>query len=344
MARIVEKLHDQRLKKFGINIKTKYKNDNFILERNSDNSKNDDIKKSIILEKDYYKNGILMKKLFNFDPRIEYTFISSQNENSMNTCPNCGYTDKVSNFLNGCPYCGTNYNIDYTDKDLGSKYHYDMAVNSNNYIKITLLVDIVISLIIFFLYIKSTSRTFNIYDIVKFILGGLLMGSALFYVFYLLDALILLIPIKNYKEKLNKLQTEFWVSMSKKNIDKLKFYNNLNFELQNYYYGNIEKNQNVIDYDIVDYNNFKYYLENNKTYIQVNVNIRVVRIIKNKIISKMEKETFTLEKNEGIVQKLNNGINVINCHNCGASIDVLDNCCSYCKTVNNYTQEWYLKF
>ena len=25
MARIVEKLHDQRLKKFGINIKTKYK-------------------------------------------------------------------------------------------------------------------------------------------------------------------------------------------------------------------------------------------------------------------------------------------------------------------------------
>ena len=50
---ITEKKHEERLKKLGINIKTKYKSFDKVLERNTDNSKNDNILEGIIINKDY---------------------------------------------------------------------------------------------------------------------------------------------------------------------------------------------------------------------------------------------------------------------------------------------------
>lgn len=343
MSRIVEKLHIERLKNCGINIKTKYRTENLILEKNSDNSKNDNIGEGVIIEKDYYKNGFLIKKIYNFDPRIQYSFISSEDENKEICCPNCGNRALGKNFIDGCPYCGTYYNIDYKNKNLGNKYHYDMIVNSNNYILITLFVDIIVCLILFFLYIKFSSRTFNIYDISKATVGGLLTGFALFYVFYMIDAFIVMLPIKMYKNKINQKQIDFWNKMQDKGIDKTKFYNNFNYELQKYYYNNSIENENVIDYDIIDYNNFEEFNNRKQNMcIKLEVSIRVIRFINNKIVSKNEKKVFVLEKNSKPIKDLNNGINIIECRNCGASIDVTKGECNYCKTEYNFFQEWYL--
>lgn len=343
MARIVENLHLERLKKYNINIKTKYKTETSILERNSLLKRNDDIINGIRLEKEYYRNGLLMKKMYNFDPRIEYTFVSSDDEDKDVTCPNCGYRALGKEFIDGCPYCRTYYNIDYKNKNLGNKYHYDMIINSNNYIKITLLVDIVISLVIFFIYIKASSRTFNIYDISKAMIGGLLMGFALFYIFYMLDALIIMLPIRIHKNKLNQKQIEFWNKMVNEGIDKTKFYNNFNYELQRYYYGSLEENNNVIDYDIIDYNCFEEFIDKKQNLcIKLDVIIRVTRIIKDKIVAKNEKKSFILQRNVNQVVNLNNGINLIKCRNCGASIDITNGECEYCKTKYKYYQEWYL--
>ncbi len=343
MARITEKLHIARLKKFNINIKTKYKDIDDILERNTDNSKNDDINNGIRIEKDYYQNGILLKKLYNFDPRIKYTFISKDSENKEIECPNCGNRGIVKDFLEGCEYCGTHYNIDYNNKGLGAKYHYDRTIHSNHYITITFLIDLIVCLIIFLIYIKGSSRTFNIYDICKVLIGGVITASALFYVFYMLDAVIVLLPIKIYKDKQNQKQIAFWNRMKEKNIDALTFYNNFNYELQDYYYGSLSEDDNIIDYDIIDYHSFNDSLDsNNFLNIEVCVSIRIVRLINNKITSKIEKKLFKLKKNDKKIEKLNNGVNLISCHNCGASIDVTHGECDYCHTKNNYLQEWYL--
>lgn len=343
MARIVENLHLARLKKYNINIKTKYKTETSILERNSSLKKNDNIINGVRLEKSYYRNGLLVKKMHNFDPRIEYTFVSSDDETKDITCPNCGYKALGKEFIDGCPYCRTYYNIDYKNKNLGNKYHYDMIVNSNSYIKMTLLVDVIISLVIFFIYIKTSSRTFNIYDISKAIIGGLLTGFALFYIFYMLDALIIMLPIRIYKNKLNQKQIEFWNRMLNKGIDKTKFYNNFNYELQHYYYGTLEKNCNVIDYDIIDYNGFEEFIDKKQNLcIKITVMIRVVKFIKNRIVAKNEIKTFILQKNVDQIVNLNNGINLIKCRNCGASVDITNGECEYCKTKYNYFQEWYL--
>ena len=56
MALLSDVFHKEKLNKKGINIKTKYIVGNKILERNSDNSINDDVVKGIRCEKNYYLN------------------------------------------------------------------------------------------------------------------------------------------------------------------------------------------------------------------------------------------------------------------------------------------------
>ena len=163
--------------------------------------KNDDIDNGIRCKKEYYLNNKLVHEETLFDSRIEYTFISKNMENKEHTCPNCGMHSKLKDFVEGCPYCHTYYNLDYTDKDLGSKYHYDQVLRSNTYRIITGIIDVIISLILSYIYIKTTSRTFNNYDISKIFIYALILSSVLYYFFYIIDAYIVLTPIKNYKDK-----------------------------------------------------------------------------------------------------------------------------------------------
>ena len=51
---LTDKYHKKKLNDAGINFKTKYIVGNKILERNTDNSVNDDIKNGIRCEKTYY--------------------------------------------------------------------------------------------------------------------------------------------------------------------------------------------------------------------------------------------------------------------------------------------------
>ena len=78
MSLISDKYHKEKLKEYGINIKTKYIVDNKILERNTDDSINDDIIKGIRCGKEYYlknKLRVLINKIPAYNDFIEYTFI-----------------------------------------------------------------------------------------------------------------------------------------------------------------------------------------------------------------------------------------------------------------------------
>jgi NMD protein affecting ribosome stability and mRNA decay len=41
--------------------------------------------------------------------------------------------------------------------------------------------------------------------------------------------------------------------------------------------------------------------------------------------------------------ELKDGVNVIKCHNCGATIDATEKMCSYCHTEIKYLQDWILQ-
>ena len=336
MSLISDDFHKKKLKEFGINIKTKYYVGNKVYERNTDNSINDDIISGIRCEKEYYIGKKLMHKETEFDSRIEYTFISKEMENKEYSCSNCGMKSKLKTFIDGCPYCRTYYNIDYADKDLGSKYHYDRVLRNNTYRVITGIIDLIISIILCFFFIKATSRTFNIVDISKVFIYGLILSIVLYYFFYILDAYIILWPIKRYKDKQNQKQINFW---NRTKIDKKSFFNNLNYEIRKYYYSK----RNIIDYDILDYIEFNDFKKNDIQYIKVLAEVRLVNYNAGKIKSKYVKEEYLLKKNSNEKLELKEGANMIKCHNCGASIDVTKGICTYCRTETKYLQEWILE-
>lgn len=336
MALISETYQKEKLKRYGINIRTKYIVGNKILERNTNDSVNDNIERGIRCQKEYYIDNKLAHKEKLFDSRIEYTYIMDNNINEEYECPNCGMKSPLKDFIDGCPYCKTYYNMDYSEKDLGSKYHYDRVLKSNIYRVITLIVDIIISIIISFIFIKLTSRTFNNYDIIKIFIYGIILSLILYYFFYIADAYIILSPIKKFKDKENKKQIEFW---KRTKINKKTFFNNLNYEVRKKYYSK----ENIIDYDILDYTNFKDYEVNGVLYVDVTADLRIVTYENKKLKSKIITQTYTMQQNKNTLLNLGTKENIIRCANCGASIDVTKGKCEYCHSEIKYLQEWILE-
>lgn len=336
MALISETYQKEKLKRYGINIRTKYIVGNKILERNTNDSVNDNIERGIRCQKEYYIDNKLAHKEKLFDSRIEYTYIMDNNINEEYECPNCGMKSPLKDFIDGCPYCKTYYNMDYSEKDLGSKYHYDRVLKSNIYRVITLIVDIIISIIISFIFIKLTSRTFNNYDIIKIFIYGIILSLILYYFFYIADAYIILSPIKKFKDKENKKQIEFW---QRTKINKKTFFNNLNYEIRKKYYSK----ENIIDYDILDYTNFKDYEVNGVLYVDVTADLRIVTYENKKLKSKIITQTYTMQQNKNTLLNLETKENIIRCANCGASIDVTKGKCEYCHSEIKYLQEWILE-
>ena len=331
MGYISESKQKDKLKKLGINIKTKYICDGKVLERNSDDSYNDDIDSGIRIKKEYYKKNRLILKESSFDTRNEYTYISKELENKEYTCPNCGNHSIMKELLDGCPYCGTYYNIDYTSKDLGGKYHYDRVLRSNTYRILTAVFDLIISFILVFIFLKITSRTFNFVDISKVVIYSLILSLILYYFFYILDAYIILEPIKKYKDKKNKEMKDFL----KNNIDEPNiFFNNFNYELRNKLYNNSD----IIDYDILDYDE----ISGTNSKVEVKVYIRIVRMIGSLIKSSYEVNTYTLIRNEDTL-KVNNKENIMQCPSCGASLDITKGKCEYCNYVIKSITKWIIK-
>lgn len=328
MTYIDDVYYKKRLKDNNINIKTKYVCGDKVLVRNTDNSYNDDIKDGIRVEKLYYKDNIFVHREKDFDSRISYTFISLEQEKSLFTCPNCGLVSKFKDMDMCCPFCNTYYNIEYTNKDLGSKYHYDRILRSNTYRIITYIIGLIICTILSYLFIKNTSRTFNDYDIYKVFIYGVIASLVFYYFFYIVDAYTVLGPIKRYKDKENLRQKEFW---DRTKIDKSKFFNNLNYEVRKYFYSL----DNVIDYDIIDYVSF----EGDSNKVLVSFIVRIVYFKNGKIKSKEKKMKLSFKYNKEYM-KLKKGDNVMRCNSCGASLSVLKEHCEFCGSKLPSLQEW----
>ena len=223
MAFISETLQMRRLTESGVNIKTTYIVDGTLRYRSTDGTCQDDVHSGIRCRKEYFRQGKLLHTEKIFDSRMEYTYVSGMDEEAQHTCENCGFTGKVKEFVNGCPCCDAASNIDYADKELGSKHHYDLVLQSPVYRIVTGVVDYIISFLLCSLWIINTSRTFNGYDVGKIFIYSTILAMILYYFFYLCDAYAVLGPVRRYKEKQNRRQQEFWTGTG---IDKKRFYNN----------------------------------------------------------------------------------------------------------------------
>ena len=340
MSLISERNHESKLKEKKINIKTIYSDGTNKYEKNTDESKNDNLSRGVIVEKDYFVNNKIIKKLYGFDPRIEYTFINSQAIGTEYDCPNCRMITKITEGTERCPCCGSFFNLDYKNKDQGSKGTYDLVVHDKKYIIITLLIDLTVSFLLSYLYF-SHGRTYNVYDLGKTFVVGLGLALVLFFFFYIIDGLIVLLPIRLKKEKINQNDIKLWKDLDDRKILYNTFYNNLHYELDKHYY--VDSNNSIIDYDVIDYYNFKLVEDASNLYLKLDCLIREVKYENKRVETKTIVRKLVFKRNNKPSIHTDDGdIHTINCHNCGASIDVTSEKCVYCDTPNNYNQEWYL--
>lgn len=326
-----DKKYLKRLKDFGLSLITTYKSGNNIVKKNIFEPLTTNIVNGIRLEKDYLRGGQSVFKLHNFDPRIKYTFI---NPSTASKCPNCGAD--IDHQSGECPYCGTSYNMDYESKSLGAKYHTDLVMNTKTYKYVTALVAFVTAFIISYIYIRTTGRTFNGWDMTKVLAGTALFGLAFYYVFYYLDSFFILLPVKIYKERINAAQTKFWAQNGNE-INKDTFFTNLNYELQKYYFEG-DNTRNVLDFDFVDYTTIR----RDGDVVTIEILVREVYMDGGKVKCRQRSKTIRL-KRAVIEHKLESvGGVALRCRNCGTSIDAFAKECPSCGTRHNYLQEWYM--
>lgn len=335
---VTEKFHDKRLKENNINIITKYLDDGTFKFRSTDLKYDDDVINGVRLNKKYIKDDMMIHEEKEFNPRILYSYIVKEEMDKDYKCHNCGATFNLKD-TSICPYCRSYYNLDYSDKLLSARYHYDRIIRSNKYIFITALLDFILCFTFSFLYFRKTGRTFTSFDILKSIGYGFFFSLILFYVFYTVDALIISLPVKMIKDKENKKKEQVWNKLEELGVNKKELFNNLNCELERYFY----LDNNYIDYDILDYDKYEYNIDSkNRLNVIITIYIRTISFVNNKLVSNTKDYTFTLRKNEIEQDTLNKGVNLVKCHSCGASIDVTKNECSYCKSSVNYLQSWYI--
>ena len=339
MDKITDISQNKRLKDFGINLRTTYLTEAGLRERNSDQSRNQDVHQGIRVRKQYFQKGRLLLQSRNFDSRILYTYESSGGEKGLHFCPNCGAEYDPAESGGGCPYCGSFWNLNYSHKNLGSKDTYDRTMHHRYYLKTALILDLLVSFPLAFLFVAASGRTFNVYDGAKAVIYGFFLSCLLFFLFYYLDALVVLWPIRYLKDRQNRRQIAFWNRMEARGIQKEKFYNNFHYEISRYYF---EKRPDIIDYDILDYNSLQEASGADSLQVLITATVRLVSFQEGKLREEVRKQEYRLSYGGPASLDLHGGANQIRCRNCGASVDVTTGICAYCGTRYGSFQEWFL--
>ena len=131
---------------------------------------------------------------------------------------------------------------------------------------------------------------------------------------------------KMYKALSKKDQKNFWKSEKNEKT----FYNDLYKEIVSYLYCQ----KDLIDFDILDYNELEFI---NETEIGISCNIRKITY-QDKI--KTEKRNLIIKMKYQDSNKKDENYKVINCSNCGASIDISKKECIHCGKIININNEW----
>lgn len=341
MARISDYNQMQRLAEFGLRIQTIYRDGRHMVERNSDGSRNDNVEHGIRLCKNYWKGNKLLYRALGFDPSISYTYVVSGHDDDLLTCPNCGAQFRENEAFEACPFCGTFWNIDYDRKLLGAREHYNLLLKNGLYRFIALVLALVTGIPAAILLMRSISRTWNAFDQLKTAALALGFVALAFLFFYFVDAKLILGPLRRQKERQNAREAAFWADLAREDCDKTRFFNNLNFELARLFYG---QTPDIIDYDILDYEDFTRLQSANELMVRVRLRLRTIHYRKGRIEANLRSESYTLRYNpeHAELAQLDGDATVIACRGCGASIDVLSGRCSSCGRPNLSYQAWYL--
>jgi rubrerythrin len=330
MNRKSNSLHLKKLEEKGIVIEEIYKcpKENKIFTRTTDGKKNDSVSKSHKIEKNFYKNG---RKIFtekNFDHDTYYTINTIKGEEN-HTCSECGYTGNLKEFYSGCPYCGANFNIEYTRNN-----SYGRSLKKLFSLKWVKRLCFTIPVIVSLISIYLSQDVLTIYISIVTIPTLMSLTYILIMIFYTLIAIYRLIA---YKDVLTSI-----IYYNKQEINSAKLIKDVQITLLNDYYDKelYPEYKDLVDFDILDFENYKYRYKNNKQFIVLRIKIRKYFNKGNKIKRIISKEHIYVSMNPNYAEKRQN---IRKCPSCGANVPPLKKMCLYCKTPLPTTMLWIVE-
>ena len=310
----------------------------------------------------YYKNNKLIKKC-KLRNRL-YVVVTSVNDEQkvlkQNViCPNCGNIVAMSELVNGCSYCKTSFNVSDLYPVVTNYYHYSLVKEKVPFLKYYLIT----SLVLFYPFYKMSSfiakEAFaeysniigNLYISVTSILTTLI-STLIFTVFVVfIRQIVSLIIYSDNKgvKKNNYLKLETYMTQFDPNFTYYMFEGKMISMLKEIIFSKnpsdlvIYDCPNNVDFsNIVDANFYEMYIndvynKDNKIYIDFSVDMYNTLYIHNKIKEKKQTFNIVVARNAGVYTTSNFRIDVLNCKNCGAPIDIeKDKSCKYCNTKYDY--------
>lgn len=332
MVPVSEKYHYKRLQEKGIVIEDRFiresENRKEIYVRSSDGIRNDQILRLPRLEKLYFLNKKYIGRIKG-KTNIKYTFYSNILNDEI-VCQNCSHKSNSKDFLDGCPYCGTEFNMNYTTQNYGIKEMMEVLNTKRTY-----LVIFIITIFLYFLILKA-----NNFKLITFIMS--IIGVPILYFAVYLATMVIMLPVCIIRLFLVGEELSIWKKAQKLNlnVNEYKFYSDLNCELLKYLYDEklFPEEKDLIDFQILKYNKIKVISYNPELIIEVQYTIQKIYLKGKYIRDIIQKHNTCLKYNKIHIE--NKGYTVINCPNCGNSLDITKKECEYCGTITNFKNEW----
>ena len=322
----------ERLKRLGVTVQTEYQDQGKLKIRRSDGSVSDDVVSGVILDKKYYCGKLLRHQETEFNPGILYSFTFPAFEDDRILCPNCGGVGKPDIFAEGCPFCGSYYNLKYASEDAGSRANADYVSYGRQIRWRPIVTSIAVCGGLAALISFLSGRTMLPFDALKGLVVGIFVGAfvGLFW------------SSRSSKESISsedrakKLRQETMLKQLRSRLEAAdsnlsEYANALDYALEEYYFGDLPGNGDVIDYDLLDYVRQTVSEDTApELHIETQVLLREVRCRNGKITARKRNVLVRLKKNRTAKERLKPGVNFRSCPNCGASLDLAAPRCGYC--------------
>ena len=330
---VYESLHKKRLQRQRIRIITEYYDNGVTKRRSSDGVNCDDVENGVILDKKYFAGEKCVLQETEFNPGILYSFVYPETKDGLLQCPACGGTADRDDFSEGCPYCGAPGNMEYADRKAGERDHADSVVGRSAKNALWFLLCVVVGIAVCMPITVCASRTAFFMDYVKGAAIGLLLGLAAFLALQVIRSRLVLRQKEREKQQRQNtsLQT-FLRALSAAGLSLKAYHNGLSAELNRYFYTDGDASvQRVTDYDVLDFRNRQGRETAQGRMISADVQLRIVLAEGSKLSSETGWWNVALRhESDRRVFSLHEGLNMIECPNCGAKVNIEEPSCRYC--------------
>ncbi len=329
-------MHLQRLKKKNMVVEEIFKHDDKVFARTLNGDRNDSVYKAKKIEKNYYLQGKRIYQEKKFDKDITYTITLSKGDSEF-TCSECGYHAIEKEFYDGCPYCGASFYLEQGVRQRSLKTAFQEIFSMRKYKLFLGSICTFLTSISFISLLQSEEYPWFIALFMMIaVFPTMLMCLHLLFTLFLLPYLF--IKVVTY----HNLRSDI-IMIDRVQMDNQKIIRDLNYQLLSNYYDEkvFPQYQDLIDFEILEYENYKVIKKREIPTIRITYTIRKYFEHNGRMKKTQERETVTLIRNQNYSPKFTMN-SVKKCPNCSANVGLFDKTCPYCNSILPSTVMWVL--